>query len=135
MAVNLTPSTRPHGAQQMLAATTLVCEAFVVFFATLAAHGLDPASRSGNWTAGLVLVAALALVPGAMKSGKAWPYWVGFALQAAMIAYGFVIPAMFAVGAVFALIYGVSVIKGHSMDLEKDEIDRQFHARERARGK
>ena len=33
MDLDLTPSTRSHGAQRMITATVLVCEALVVFFA------------------------------------------------------------------------------------------------------
>lgn len=131
MPIDLTPSAREHGAQRMLTATTLICEAFVVFFATLAAHGLDPAGRSGNWTAGLALVAALALLPGAMRAPKAWPYWAGVILQLCAIAYGFVVPAMWVIGFFFATVYVPSVLKGNQMDREKDEIDRQHYARER----
>lgn len=127
---DLTPSARAHGAQKILSATTLSCEAFVVFFATLAAHALDPAGRGINWSTGLLLVAMLAVTAALQRSAKAWPFWLGLGLQVAMIAYGLVVPAMFGVGAIFALIYVIGVFKGHSMDAEKDEIDRQFYARE-----
>lgn len=138
MSVNrwdLTPSARAHGAQKVLSATTLGCEAFVVFFATLAAHALDPSGRGINWTMGLLLVAALALTAALLRGGFAWPYWLGLVLQVAMISYGLVVPAMFAVGGIFALIYVIGLVKGRDMDTEKDEIDRQFYARENAKEK
>ena len=46
MDLDLTPSTRSHGAQRMITATVLVCEALVVFFAVLVAHQLAPDDRS-----------------------------------------------------------------------------------------
>ena len=48
MDLDLTPSPRSHGAQRMITATVLVCEALVVFFAVLVAHQLMGQDRS-NW--------------------------------------------------------------------------------------
>lgn len=118
----------------MLSATTLVCEACVVFFATLVAHGLAPDSRIVNWIVGLGLVAALALTPSMFRSGRATGYWVGAALQLGVIAYGLVVPAMAIVGLVFAVLYLVGVIQGRRMDREKDQIDRAVLAQEGADG-
>ena len=45
MALDLTPSARPHGAQRMFSMTILVVEVFLVFFAALVAHQLIPEDR------------------------------------------------------------------------------------------
>src|SRR5699024_8724754 len=59
--LDLTPSSRPHGAQRMFSATILVIEAFVVFFAALAAHQLVPEDRVLTWSWGLLTLLALVL--------------------------------------------------------------------------
>lgn len=133
MRFDLTPSTRKGGAQRMLSTTTLICEACVVFFATLAAFGLEPDARGLNTTLGLMISVALALVSGLFNNGKAWPYWLGLALQVPVLAYGFVVGAMFYVGLAFAVLYWWGLVKGHSMDAEKDEIDAKVLAQEARR--
>ena len=71
MDLDLTPSTRSHGAQRMITATVLVCEALVVFFAVLVAHQLAPDDRALTWTWGLVTAIAL-LLNGGLLSRGAW---------------------------------------------------------------
>ena len=124
---DLTASTREHGAQRMLSATTLVCEACVVFFATLVAHGLLPEIRLQSWIFGLILTALLAFTPRLFKNGKAAGYWLGLILQLVVIAFGFLIPAMFFIGLFFAALYIAGLVKGQSMDREKDTVDFNYH--------
>lgn len=132
MAADLTPSPRPHGAQRMFSATTLVIEAFVVFFAALAAHQLIPEDRVLTWTWGLVTVLALVLCAGLLRRG-AWPYWLGLALQVPVVLLGLQLTPMWVVGGGFALLYAYGAFKGHQLDREKDAVDAAVLA-ERARG-
>ena len=127
MAPDLTPSARPHGAQRMIAATMLVIEAFVVFFAVLVAHQLAPGDRLVNWVWGLLTVLALMLCSGLLRRG-AWPYWLGLALQLPVILLGFQVTAMWVVGLGFAALYTYGVFKGHQLDGEKDAVDAEVRA-------
>lgn len=120
--MDLTPSTRPHGAQRMISATTLVVEAFVVFFAVLVAHQLAPGERVTTWIWGLLTVLALVACSGMLKRG-AWPYWLGMALQIPTILLGLQVTAMWLVGAAFAALFVYGAFKGHQLDREKDAID------------
>lgn len=122
MALDLTPSPRPHGAQRMFSATTLVIEAFVVFFAVLAAHQLVPEDRVLTWTWGLLTMLALLLVSGMLRRG-AWPYWCGLALQLPVILLGLQLTPMWVVGLGFAALYAYGAFKGHRLDREKDAVD------------
>ncbi|MCS6712309.1 DUF4233 domain-containing protein [Brachybacterium sp. EF45031] len=123
--IDLTPSGRAHGAQRMLSATTLTVEALVIVFATLAAHQLQPDTRTLAWTWGLALAAALLLCSGWMRRCSAAPYLVGLALQIPVIAFGTVVSAMWALGLLFAALYLYGLVKGNQWDREKDEVDRQ----------
>ena len=127
MAPDLTPSARPHGAQRMIAATMLVIEAFVVFFAVLVAHQLLPEDRLVNWVWGLLTVVALMLCSGLLRRG-AWPYWLGLALQLPVILLGLQVTAMWVVGLAFAALYTYGVFKGHQLDGEKDVVDAEVWA-------
>lgn len=120
----LSPSQRAHGAQRMIAATVLVVQALVTFFAVLVAHQLDADQRTLNWTWGLVTAVALVLCSGLLRRG-AWPYLLGLVLQIPVILLGLSVPAMFVVGGAFLVLYVYGVLKGHQLDAEKDAIDRQ----------
>ncbi len=123
--VDITPSTRKSGAQRMLCATILACEAFVALFGGLVAHGLAPDTRLVSWILALVLLVVFILAARLLSKGQAWPYWFGLALQAPLILFGLFVPAMYVVGAFFAVLYWLGVVKGRQLDREKDAIDRR----------
>lgn len=131
MALNITPSHRAHGAQRMLSATTLTVEALVVFFAALVAHQLAPDHRALTWTLALVTAVLLILTAGLLRRG-AWPYLLGAVLQIPMLAMGFVVPAMWLIGAGLAVLYVYGVLRGHRWDAEKDAVDRRVLAEREA---
>lgn len=126
MDLDLTPSPRPHGAQRMFSATILVIEAFVVFFAVLAAHQLVPEGRVLTWSWGLLTLLALVLCSGMLRRG-AWPYWCGLALQVPVVLLGLQLTPMWVVGAGFAALYAYGAFKGHQLDREKDAVDAAVH--------
>lgn len=125
MALDLTPSQRPHGAQFLLSATTLACESLIVLFAALVSHQLAPGHRTAVWTFSLVVAVALLLCTGLLRR-KAWPYVLGAVLQVAMILLGLVVPAMWVLGALMAALYLFGVLKGHQLDAQKDAIDAEY---------
>ena len=88
---------------RMLTSTVLVFEALVVFFAGLVAKDLSslPTATALWWAAGL----ALACLITAGFTGRAAGRAAGWLLQAALIAVGFWVPAMFFLGAVFLLLW------------------------------
>lgn len=126
---NLTPSARKGGAQRLLTSTMLVVEAFIVFFAMLAAHGLLPESRAITWGFGGVVALAMFIVSlWVRRSNSATPYLVGAVLQVPMILMGIWMTPMWAIGVLMAALYIYSVVQGHRFDLEKDRIDAQWYA-------
>lgn len=127
MALDLTPSPRPHGAQRMFSATTLVIEAFVVFFAVLVAHQLAPDDRVSTWVWGILTALALVACSGMLRRG-AWPYWAGIALQVPTLLLGLRVGAMWVVGIAFAALFVYGAFKGHQLDREKDTVDARVRA-------
>ncbi|WP_369055741.1 DUF4233 domain-containing protein [Kineococcus terrestris] len=109
--------------KRMLAATTLVAEAMIVFFATLVASALNRDRQTEVLVAGGVLLLLCLLCTGVLRSRAG--YALGWALQVAIVATGFVVPLMFAVGAVFALLWGFAVYWGDRIERERAEVARR----------
>jgi hypothetical protein len=94
----------------MLAASVLVAEAFVIFFATLVAKDLSDIDGSTVWVVGGGGALACLVVAGLLR--RRWGYVLGSVLQALVIAAGLVVPAMFFLGAVFAALWALAIVLG-----------------------
>ncbi|MFB6981687.1 DUF4233 domain-containing protein [Streptomyces scopuliridis] len=100
-----------------LCASTLIGEFFVIGFAGLVAMKSDDLSVGTIWTVcGIamllsVLLCGLITRPGGVQ--------LGWALQIALVASGFVVPAMFVLGLIFAALWGASVHFGRQIDEAK----------------
>ena len=128
MPIDLTPSSRAHGAQAIIAATVLVVEAFVVFFAALVAHQLVPEDRVLTWMWSLATALLLATCSALVRRGRAWPFWAGLVLQLPVILLGLQLGAMWVVGIAFAALYAYGTLTGHRLDAEKDAVDARVWA-------
>ncbi len=92
---------------RVLGSAVLVMEAFIMGFALLLAkdgHGALALALGG------VLALAFILTAGLMKKKTGW--YVGSALQIALIAYGWVVAAMYAMGALFAALWVAAYVVG-----------------------
>ena len=115
------PARAQRSARLIFTTTVLVLEAFVVFFATLVAIGLDLAEPAVVWTVGGAGSAVLLLLSGLVR------YRVGLVLgsiaQVLLIAAGVMIPMMVVIGLVFAVIWVVALRLGYRIDIERAERD------------
>jgi hypothetical protein len=84
-------------------AALLVFEGMVIFFATLVALGLSDVDHTVLWWVGGGL-AVLAFVLAGLLS-RPWALVAASLYQLALIAAGFVVPAMFFLGPLFAAIW------------------------------
>jgi Protein of unknown function (DUF4233) len=66
---------------------------------------------------GLGLTVACLLLAGALRAE--WAYGVGWAIQCAAVALGFVIPLMFVLGGIFALLWGSAYFLGRKIERER----------------
>ena len=96
-----------------IAASVLVFEGLVVFFATLVALDLSDVDHSTLWWTGGTVAVACLLVAGLL--GRPWGYAVGSALQLVVLAAGFLVPAMFFLGAVFAGLWFLALYLGRKV--------------------
>lgn len=93
-----------------MAASTLVFEAMSVFFGGLVAKDLSSLSRGAallvyGWLALLCL-----LVCGLLRSPAG--YWLGSALQVAVVASGYWVHSMFFIGGLFAVLWACALFYG-----------------------
>jgi len=109
----------PRSVKRSLASIVLGFEVVVVFLGALVAFGLDAAPPVIALGGGAVLcalfVATIALLP------FPWSYPVGWVLQALVVASGFLVPAMFFVGALFAAMWTYAMITGTRLDNQRPE--------------
>lgn len=95
---------------RILASAVLISEALVVFFATLVAQGLGDTSAGSVWLLGGALSLACLLTSGLLR--RRWGYVLGSVLQLAVVAAGFVVTVMFALGLVFAALWVAALFYG-----------------------
>ncbi|OIV37733.1 hypothetical protein BIV57_09140 [Mangrovactinospora gilvigrisea] len=105
---------------RQLCSFTLLMEAFVICFAALVAMRLGHVPSGQLWAvagSGAVLCVLLCGMLGERRrrTGVA----VGWALQAALIVSGLVVPVMYGLGAAFALIWFASLRVGRKVDAAK----------------
>lgn len=124
---------RPRrSARAMFAASVLVTEAFVVLFAGLVAYGLELAPTGALLGGGGALALAAIVAAGLLRRGIVG-YVLGSMLQVLMVAAGLVVPMMFAVGGIFAVLWLVSLRVGGQIDVERVErerAEREYHAQD-----
>nr|WP_281372888.1 DUF4233 domain-containing protein [Kineococcus aurantiacus] len=110
----------------MFAATTLTCEALLVFFATLVAYGLVPMQdrHAGYLAAGGALLLLCLVAAGTLRSRVG--YALGWLVQVLLVAGGFVVPIMFVIGLGFAVIWFFALRIGGRVDREKAEVARRL---------
>lgn len=118
-------------AKAQFAATILLLEAFVVFFATLVLYGLrtvpsvwpneEAPSALIIWSAG----GLFALILAVLSRGVAGPggYLAGSLVQLPLIASGFVLSMMFVLAAVFVALWVAALRMGGRIDRERAAYD------------
>lgn len=112
---------KTKSSKRLLASVVLSFEAFVVFFATLAAFGLKVGDPNINlpdtqwiWGIGLSLAILCILAPGVLS--RPWGYWLGWAIQAIMLISGFWLWGMFLVAGLTTSMWIWALIAGGTID-------------------
>lgn len=110
--------------KRMMAASTLVAEALLVFFATLTALALDRPNQTRYLVAGGVVALLCVLCAGMLRRSSG--YRLGWVLQLVIIASGFVVPMMFFIGAAFAVIWFFAIRVGSRIEREQADVARRM---------
>jgi uncharacterized membrane protein YkgB len=100
---------------RVLGSAVLGIEAIIVMLATLvAANGGTVERPELAYAAGGALMVAMIVTIGFLK--RPWGVWVGWILQGLLLAFGFVVPSMWVVGAIFAVLWWLAVRNGRRVD-------------------
>jgi hypothetical protein len=100
--------------KRILASSVLCFEAPCVFFGGLVAKDLTDLSTAAA-VGGASLIAVLCFLTAGLL-GRPGGYVVGSILQVAIVATGFVVPAMFFVGGIFAALWVVALRQGGRLE-------------------
>ncbi|KQM15352.1 hypothetical protein ASF83_05060 [Plantibacter sp. Leaf171] len=106
----------PRSIKQTLGSIILGFEMVVMFLGSLVIFGLKalpaPVALIGGAVLCLIIVATIPLLR------FRWGYWLGWAVQAAIVATGLLVPMMFLVGGMAAAVWTYAMVQG-------DKIERQ----------
>ena len=100
-----------------MCAAVLSLEAITIGLTTpvmISIAGVDTATAL--WV-GLGLMVACLVVAGLLRGE--WAYLLGWVLQLAAIGLGFVVPVMFVLGPIFALLWGTAYFLGRKIERER----------------
>jgi hypothetical protein len=97
-----------------LCATVLIMEAIIIALAIPVALTIEHAPhREAGWAGGILAVAAVVLAGLAARGPLRLVLAGGTVLQILVLAAGAIVPAMYFLGAVFALLWGTGIWLGH----------------------
>lgn len=105
---------RERTATESLLSITLVLEAVLVFFVMLTAYGLKSLPATAALLGGLGLIVLLVLVSRLQR--YRWGNWLGWVMQAVLVATGVILPVMYFVAAVFVGIWIFCFVRARQLD-------------------
>ena len=108
-----------NNARRSLCATVLVLEAITLGLTTPVMIALTDVATSTALGIGLGLAVWCLLTAGLLRAE--WGYWMGHAVQVAAIALGVVVPTMFFLGPIFALLWVAADRLGQRIERERAE--------------
>lgn len=114
---------KPKSTRRTLGSIVLGFQSFVVFFATLAAFGLQVAPAEWVWAIGLSLSLLCIATPAIL--GRPGGYLFGWLLQVAILSTGFWLWGMWFVGIIFVGLWAWAMIAGGTVDRARANYERK----------
>ena len=102
-----------------MCAGILTLEAIALGLTTPVLITLSDIGLAGSLAIGLGLMVACIVVAGLLRAE--WAYGLGWAIQVAAVALGLLVPVMFFLGAIFALLWGTGYFLGKKIERERAE--------------
>ena len=112
-----TPQSETRSPRRGMCAAVLSLEGIVVALSTPVMITLTDVRLGTALATGLGLAAVCLLLAGMLRSEAA--YVVGWVVQAGAIALGLVVPAMFFLGVIFALLWGAAYFLGRRIERDR----------------
>lgn len=110
-------SERQRSPRRGMCAAVLSLEAITLGLTTPVLISIADVEVATALAVGLGLMVACLLVAGMLRSE--WAYGLGWVIQAAALGLGFVIPLMFVLGGIFALLWGTAYFLGRKIEQER----------------
>ena len=110
-------SEREKSPRRGMCAAIVSMEGLAVALATPVMISIGGVSAGLALPLGLGFFVACILVAGLLR--RPWAYWLGWALQVVAIGMGFLIPIMFVVGVIFAILWGTADLLGRKIESER----------------
>lgn len=108
---------RERSPRRGMCAAVLCLEAVVLLLTTPVLVQIADVSVGVSVSIGLGLMVVAILLAGMLR--REWAYGAGWALQVAAVALGLVIPMMFVLGGIFALLWGTADLMGRRIERER----------------
>jgi Protein of unknown function (DUF4233) len=105
---------RQRSLTESLLSIVLGLEAVLVFFVTLTVYGLHALPPLEAFGGGAALVILLALATRLVR--YSWGVWVGWVLQAVLLATGIVLPALYIAAALFVAMWIFCFVRARQID-------------------
>jgi hypothetical protein len=113
------PANTERSPRRGMCAAVLSLEAIALGLTTPVMITIADVATGTAVAVGLGLAAVCLLLAGALRAE--WAYLAGYVVQAAAIALGFVVPVMFGLGAVFAVLWTAADLLGRKIERERAE--------------
>jgi Protein of unknown function (DUF4233) len=111
------PAAAERSPKRGMCAAVLSLEAIVLGLTTPVMIAIADVSVGKALATGLGLAVACLLVAGMLRGE--WAYLLGWLIQVGAIGLGFVIPLMFFLGALFALLWGIAYFLGRRIERDR----------------
>ena len=111
------PAAQGRSPRRGMCASVLAFEGIVVGLSTPVMATLTDVTLGTALAVGLGLAAVCLLLAGMLRSE--WAYAVGWVVQAAAIGLGLLVPAMFFLGGLFALLWAMAYFLGRKIERER----------------
>jgi hypothetical protein len=113
------PDERSRSPRRGMCAAVLSLEAITLGLTTPVMITIADVSAGTAVAVGVGLAVVCLLLAGMLRAE--WAYGLGWAVQVAAIGLGFVIPLMFVLGGIFALLWGSAYFLGRKIERERAE--------------
>ena len=113
------PTNTERSPRRGMAAAVLSLEAITLGLTTPVMITIADVPAGTALTVGLGLAVVCLLLAGMLRAE--WAYLVGYGVQVAAIALGFVVPVMFGLGLVFAALWAAADLLGRKIERERAE--------------
>lgn len=111
------PANTERSPRRGMCAAVLCLEAITVGLTTPVLITIADVSVGRSLLIGLGLALACLLLAGMLRAP--WAYTAGWVLQVAAVAIGFLVPLMFVLGGIFALLWGLADFLGRKIERER----------------